>query len=221
MTVNVRDLLSEHDARALLGLPVGYEAPSEEELVAEAERVVRRNFELGDELAHLAEQGLVPSPIWEVKGGILHARMAVLPPVYRTRYHEPDGALVLGEHAALSMVAEVLPWMVDDPVGASVALEDTLRAWLDDTAPVRSLELPAQGHTRLLTILLADIARKGAAGLDTLEWLASLGLPFEEARDDDDPTPEEIRVSMKEHLHAMWEEERGWLRKAFGQGQGD
>lgn len=213
---NVRDLLSEHDARALLGLPAGTRLPDEDALVREAERIVAKNLELAAEASGLSEQGLLVSPIWEAKGGVAQVRMAVLPPIFRTRYHEPEGLHVLREPAAIGIVAEVLPWMVDDPVGASVALEDTLRVWLDDTAPVRSLGEPVGGHTRLLSILLADIARKGAAGLDTLEWLGSIGLPIEDARDDDDPSELEVRAAMKEHLQAMWEEERSWLRAAFG-----
>lgn len=212
---NLRDLLSEHDARALLGIPAGYQPPGEDALLAEAQRIVEKNFALARELTPLADQGLLLSPIWESKSGVAHARLSVLPAGFRSRYYEPEGALVLDEPHALGIVAEVVPWMIDDPVGASVALEDTLRVWLDDTAPVRSLEEPLHGHTRLLTILLADIARKGAAGLDTLEWLGSIGLPVEDARDDDDPSPEEIRASMKAHLEAMWEEERAWLRAAF------
>ncbi len=212
---NVRDLLSERDARALLGLPADCSLPGQEDLEAEAARIVERNLALSIELGPLTDQGLLLSPIWETKKGLGHVRLAVLPARFRTRYFEAEGAEVLHEPHAIAIVAEVLPWLVDDPVGAAVALEDTLRAWLDDTAPVRSLEQPIAGHTRLLSILLADIARKGSAGLDTLEWLASLGLPFEEAREADDPSPDEIRASMKEHLEAMWEEERAWLRAAF------
>lgn len=211
-----RKLLSENDARALLALPKGHTLPSEAALLEHASLIVAKNLALAKELEPLREQGLQLSPVWEVKSGITQVRLAVLPPVFRSRYFEDEGAEVLGEQAALEMVVDVLPWMVDDPVGAAFALESTYRTWQDDTAPVRSLELPYEGHFRLLSLLLADIARKGSAGLDILEWLGSIGLPIEESRDPDDPPADEVRASMKRHLEAMWREEREWRRAAFG-----
>lgn len=211
-----RKLLSENDARALLALPKGHVLPPEEQLLRDAARIVETNLGLAKELAAVADQGLQPSPIWEPKQGVTQVRMAVLPPVFRTRYFEGEGREILAEPVALQMVVDVLPWMTEDPVGAAFALENTYRAWHDETAPVRSLELPYEGHFRILSLLLADIARKGAAGLDTLEWLGSIGLPIDESRDPDDPTEEEIRKSMKGHLDAMWAEELGWRRDAFG-----
>ena len=211
-----RKLLSENDARALLALPKGHVLPPEEVLLRDAARIIETNLALAKELVPVAEQGLQPSPIWEPKQGVTHVRMAVLPPVFRGRYFDGEGAQVLAEPVAIQMVVDVLPWMTEDPVGAAFALENTYRAWHDDTAPNRSLDLPYEGHFRLLSLLLADIARKGAAGLDTLEWLGSIGLPIDESRDPDDPPEEAIRASMKVHLDAMWAEERAWRREAFG-----
>lgn len=211
-----RKLLSEADARALLALPRSHVLPSEDELLDDARRIVAKNLELADELGPLREQGLQLSPVWEAKGGVVQVRLAVLPAVFRSRYFEGEAAEVLREPVAIEMVVDVLPWMVDDPVGAAFALESTYRTWQDDTAPVRSIEVPYRGHYRLLSLLLADIARKGSAGLDVLEWLGSIGLPVEESRDEDDPPAEEIRASMKAHLEAMWAEERRWKDAAFG-----
>ncbi|MFO0549637.1 MAG: hypothetical protein U0271_14685 [Polyangiaceae bacterium] len=212
--------MSIHDARALLALPKDYVAPSAEELLADAQRIVAKNLELGEETARLADQGLLVSPIWELGPGDGEAqvmvRLAVLPASFRGRYFEAEGREVLGEPAALELVCDVLSWLLEDPIGAVFALEDTLRVWLDDTAPTRTLDVPYRGHYKLLSLLLADIARKGAAGLDTLEWIGSIGLPIEESREPDDPPVERIVADMKLHLDEMWEEERRWLSRAFG-----
>jgi len=212
---DARQLLSEVDARVLLGLPKGGAVPDESTLSADAEAIVTQNLALAREVEHLGEQGLLLSPVWESNAGVAQARMAVRPPSFRTRYFEPEGLEVLRDSEAIDAVVDVVPWMMDDPVGAAVALDDTLRAWRDDTAPVRSLGVAMKPHTRLLSLLLADVARKGAAGLDTLEWLASLGVPIAELRDDGDPSEDEIRASMKANLRAMWDDERGWMRAAF------
>jgi len=211
-----RKLLSEQDARALLGLPRGHTLPAADVLLGDVARIVEVNLGLGKELAPLAEQGLLPSPLWEPKDGATQVRLAVLPPVFRGRYFEGEGAEVLAEPYAREIVVEVLEWMVADPVGAAFALEDTYRTWHDATAPVRSLALPYEGHFRLLSLLLADIARKGAAGLDTLQWLGSIGLPIEESREPDDPPAPEIVAAMKKNLDGMWAEERAWRLAAFG-----
>lgn len=209
--------LSEEEARRFLALPEDFSLPDDDDaLIADAKRVVEINLELGLELTNLSKQGLQLSPIWEQQDGQCHARLAVLPPVFRSRYFEAPGAEGWIRPPTFRMVAEVLPWMIDDPIGAAYALEDTHRAWYDAEAPTRPLEIPYRGHLRTLSLVLADLGRKGAAGFTTLEWLASIGLPFEESREDDDPTPEEIRASMKQGTRAMWSQEQGWIRAAFG-----
>jgi hypothetical protein len=217
-----RKKLSVAEARALLGV-TSLEIPSEDQLREDAALVIARTLELGDEVAHLKEQGLQPSPIWELDpspagGGAprVRARLAVLPVQFRTRYFEGEGRATLDDPAAVQLACEALPWLLDDPVGAAVALENTLRVWLDETGPTRPLDLPYRSHLRLLSLLLADLARKGSAGLSDLEWLASLGLPIEDLREEDDPPEVEIREGAKAKLQELWMEERGWLRAAFG-----
>lgn len=218
---DLRALLSMQEARGLLALPEDCQVPETADLLADAELILSTNHAVAKETAHLVANGLQVSPIWDVgtKAGAtapVLVRMAVLPVEFRSRYFEGEGAEVLGERAAIELVCDVVPWLADDPVGAAFALEDTLRVWLDDTAPTRTLEIPYRGHYKLLSLLLADIARKGSAGLDSLEWLGSIGLPIEESRDADDPPTEQIRANMKLHLQDMWEQERRWLAKAFG-----
>jgi hypothetical protein len=121
------------------------------------------------------------------------------------------GRLVLSKPGVRTLVAELMPWMAEDPVGAAAALEDTLELWTTDDATLRPLESPYGGHYKLLSLMLADIARKADAGLDTLDWIASLGLPVEEFRDDDDPSAAQIHERMEARVDAMWAQEDAWL----------
>ena len=82
---------------------------------------------------------------------------------------------------------------------------------MSDDAPLRPLEALYAGHFKLLSLMLADIARKADAGLDTLDWIVSLGLPVEEFCDDDDPPASEIHARMEERMDAMWAQEDAWL----------
>ena len=83
-------------------------------------------------------------------------------------------------------------------------------------SPVFPLEALYAGHFKLLSLMLADIARKADAGLDTLDWIASLGLPVEEFRDDDDPPADQIHERMEARMDAMWAQEDAWLDSALG-----
>jgi hypothetical protein len=214
-----REKLSIAEACALLGITTRT-VPDDAELAADAQLILERTFQLGDEVAHLKEQGLQPSPVWELdpSGGAprVRARLAVLPIQFRSRYFEGDGRATLDDPAAVQLACEALPWLLEDPVGATVALENTLRVWLDETGPTRPLDLPYRSHLRLLSLLLADLARKGSVGLSDLEWLTSIGLPVEDLREEDDPPEVEIREGAKAKLQELWVEERGWLRAAFG-----
>lgn len=217
---SARDRISADEARTVLGLYADVSA-SVDELTADVDVIVAENLSLATRTDKLREQGLQPSPVWELTPDDagrprLVARLAVLPASFRGRYFEEPGRAVLDDAASRELVAEVFDEVAADPVGALVALESTLRAWLDDTAPTRQLTLASKPQHRLLTLLLADIARKGAAGLDDLEWMLSIGLDPEELRDDDSPPIAELRGSSDRKLRAMWAEERAWLAAAFG-----
>ncbi len=205
------DPSTDDDARALLGLPMAYVLPATEVLVAEARIIVHTNLTLARELS---VQGLGISPIWERKGSRAAVRATVLPAQFASRYFTGGGRLVVGKAGVRTLVAELMPWMAEDPSGAAAALEDTLEAWTAEDAPLRPLESPYGGHYKLLSLMLADIARKADAGLDTLDWIASLGLPVEEFRDDDDPSASEIHARMEARMDAMWAQEDGWLESA-------
>lgn len=205
------DRPSDDVARTLLGLPMAYLLPASAVLVAEARLIVDTNLALARELS---VQGLGISPIWERKGSRAAVRASVLPPEFNNRYFTGGGAVVLAKASVRTLVAELMPWMAEDPAGAAVALEDTLEVWTSEDAPLRPLESPYGGHYKLLSLMLADIARKADAGLDTLDWIASLGLPVEEFRDDDDPPAEEIQSRMEARMDAMWTQEDAWLESA-------
>jgi hypothetical protein len=198
-------------ARALLGLPMAYVLPPTAVLVAEARRIVDTNLALARELS---AQGIGISPIWERKGSRAAVRAALLPAEFASRYFTGGGLVVLGKESVRTLVAELMPWMAEDPGGAAVALDDTLELWISEGAPLRELESPYGGHYKLLSLMLADIARKADAGLDTLDWIASLGLPVEEFRDDDDPSADEIHARMEMRVDTMWAQEDAWLGSA-------
>jgi hypothetical protein len=86
--------------------------------------------------------------------------------------------------------------------------------WTFEGAPLHPVESPYGGHYKLLSLMLADIARKADAGLDTLDFIASLGLPVEEFREGDDPEADEIHARMEARMDAMWAQEDAWLATA-------
>lgn len=191
---------------------MAYVVPATTVLVADARRIVETNLALARESG---ESGIAVSPIWERHGSRAAVRAAMLPPEFAGRYFTGGGLVVIGKPGVRTLVAELMPWMAQDPSGAAVVLEDTLDVWTSDDAPLRPLESPYAGHYKLLSLMLADIARKGAAGLDTLDWIASLGLAVEEFREDDDPPASQIEERMEARMDAMWTQEDEWLEAAL------
>lgn len=213
----VRSRRTQEEARLLLGLPSAITLPDELALTEETRELVLTTLKLDAELVHLSAQGLQLSPIREPRDGLVQARLIVAPPALRSRFFAGEDAREALESAdLLRLVAELVPWMVDDPIGGALALEDTHRLWFDADGPTRSLGAPYRGHEKVLSLLLADAVRKAAAGFSTLEWLSSLGLPIEEWREPDDPSEEQIRADAKELFDAMRAEERAWMKAAFG-----
>ncbi len=212
-----RTSLDGPQALAFLGLPMPWAPPPVEELERDARAIARQTLTFALDLAPLAASGLQLSPIWEEREGSVQLRLAVVPRELRTRYFEGEGAQeALQDPELFRLVAEVAEWIASDPVGGAFALDDTHRIWFDAEGPVRALGLPYRPHYKLLSLLIADGVRKLAFGLGTLEWLATLGLPIEEMRDDDDPPAAEIRANADDALAEMWAEEARWTRAAFG-----
>lgn len=202
------DRPSDNDARALLGLPMAYLLPPTEVIAADARRIVETNLALARDLS---EQGIGISPIWERQGSHAAVREVLLPAEFARRYFTGGGLVVLGKPGVRTLVAELMPWMAEDPGSAAVALDDTRETWMSEDAPMRPLAALYGGHFKLLSLMLADLARKADAGFDTLDWIASLGLPVEEFRDDDDPSASQIHERMESRMDAMWAEEDAWL----------
>lgn len=211
-----RTSLSREQALAFLGLPERFEPAAGEELERDARAIATRTLGFDLELAELTASGLQLSPIWEARADIVQLRLAVVPRELRTRYYEGDGAReALEDPELFRLAAELVEWIAGDPVGGAFALDDTHRVWFDAEGPVRTIALPFRPHYKVLSLLLADGVRKLSSGLTTLEWLATLGLPIEEMRDEEDPSPTEIRASADEALSEMWAEEAAWTRAAF------
>lgn len=205
------DRPTDDDARVLLGLPMAYVLPATSVLVAQARLIVDTNHALARERS---EQGCLVSPIWERKGSRAAVRVVQLPGEFASRYFAGGGRTVLGKKGVHTLVAELMPWMAEDPRFAAAALEDTLDLWTSEDAPLEPIESPYGGHYELLSLMLADIARKADAGLDTLDWIASLGLSVEEFCEDDDPPASAIHARMEERMEAMWAQEDGWLERS-------
>lgn len=221
--VEERSLLTEAQARAFLELDGSAELPDEETLLADAEQIVEVHAAVARETAALGAQGLQLSPIWEVRAALtppeVRARLAVRAPSIRARTLSVEAFDALDD-AFIDALIVALRWLVDDPIGAAHALENTHKLWFDREAPSRVVDVPARPHLRVLTMSLADLARKHSAGFTPLEWLASLGLPLAEIREEvgaeTDRDDASIQRSMRDRTVAMWAEELRWQKKAFG-----
>ena len=214
--VDARGFLSVGEARRFLGWPEGASLPDHDTLLAQSKLVVAKNRELMRRQSKLGQAGLLVSPIWELEGTLLHARLAVLPAVFLGRYFEGEACDALDDEALLELVVELLPAVLSDPVGAAFALGDVHRVWYDATAPRRAVVGLEGGHLRALSMLLGDAARKLSAGLDELEWMSTLGLPVDELVEELERPVEAISEAALAKTQAMWSEEAGWVRAAFG-----
>lgn len=193
-----------------LGIPEGYELPSEDTLKASLREIVRTNLLLDRELA---PKGLMVSPVWESHGGNAAVRAVVAPKQFRDRYYAGKGAAALLDRGMASAIIGVLRWLSDTPEDAALALADTFAFWISADAPIRSLERTYEPHMMLLSLLCADLARKNAAGMTVMELLASLGIPLDTHDPAVDPPIPRIKESMRAKFEAMHEEEAAWVRR--------
>lgn len=190
--------------------------PAEGALVDDARRIVERNRALWRRQSKLGQVGLLVSPIWELDGGSLVARLAVLPDGFLGRYFTGEASECLDDDELLRLVAELVPVLASDPVGAAFALEDVHRVWYDESGPRRALVGLGGAHLRLVSMVLADAARKLGSGLDELEWMSTLGLPLEELVDELDRPVAAIQAEARSKMESLWAEEAAWVREAFG-----
>lgn len=204
--------LSDVEGRAFLELPEGYVLPPVDELVQDARAMIQTNVVLHHELS---PKIIGISPIWEEMDGNAVVRTTVVPPEFEARYFSGGGLGTLSNLSVLEMVAELLEWFVEDPGGVAVVLNDTHNVWYSEEAPVRPLGFPYKGHFKLLSLTLADLARKGDAEFNALEWFASLGLPLDEFRHPEDPPAAVIKENMRQRMQQMWDEENDWYGNAL------
>jgi hypothetical protein len=200
---------NDAEGRAFLHLPAELVAPDSDMLVQDARATLLHNLTLHNEAK---ESGVFVSPVWENKEGVTMLRAAVVPPQVASRYFEGRGLASMRDATVIEMIADVLPMLLEHPGEASHALEGTHDLWFHEEAPVRSLTIPYKGHFKLLTLLLADLARKVGAGMNEIEWLTSVGVLDAFHDPSVDPPAEVVRENTKQKLAAMIAEEEAWMR---------
>jgi hypothetical protein len=201
--------LDDEQARAFLDIPPGFAAPELEAIVQDSRATLLHNLTLYTEAK---ENGVIVSPIWENQEGKAALRQADLPPEIAARYFEGKGLASLKDATVLEMVGDVILMLLEQPSEAASVLEATHDLWVRSDAPVRSLQIPYKGHFKIMTIVLADLARKVSAGFGELEWLASLGL-LEAFHDPaHDPPADQILGLAKELTAKMHADEAAWMK---------
>ena len=200
---------AEDAARAKLHLPKELEIPEIEALEDDIRATLLHTVSLRKALS---DTGIVCSPIWEGFAGEAAVRAAVVPPEVVTRHNEGAGVRALADATVVTMLADVVAILLEDPVSAVKVLGPTETLWISPEAPVRSLETPYKAHFKLLTLVVADFIRKIGAGFTELEWIASLGL-LEAFHDPaGDPTKPSVLATTHDKTAAMCAAEEEWMR---------
>jgi len=160
----------------------------------------------------LEDTAIVCSPIWEGHAGEAAVRAAVVPEQVVTRHNEGAGMRALTDPSVVTMLADIIAILIEDPEGAVKVLGPTETLWMSEDAPVRSLEMPYKPHYRVLTLVIADFTRKIGSGFTEDEWIASLGL-LEAFHDPvSDPPKDAILAVTRAKIAAMCSEEADWMR---------
>lgn len=198
------------DARTMLHLPEKFEMPEPDAIVQDARAILLHAFSLRKELG---TSEVVISPIWEDHEGQASVRAAIVPPAIVTRYFEGPGLTSLRDAGVMQMLGDVVGMLLEDPEGAAKVLAPTEQLWVSPEAPVRALDLPYKPHFKVLTLAIADLARKVGAGFTELEWIASLGLLDAYHDPSSDPPREEVLTATSAKTLAMCAEEAAWMRE--------
>lgn len=197
------------EGRARLQLPEDFVLPTVDEVVQDARAILLHTLSLRKELD---ATGIVLSPIWEGHVGEAAVRAAVVPKEVVTRYYEGPGLGSLRDAGVLEMLCEIAVMLLEQPDEAARVLSTTEELWFHEGSPVRSLEVPFKPHFKLLTLVIADLARKAGAGFGELEWIASLGLLDAFHDPDSDGPREAILASTRDKTQSMCAEEEAWMR---------
>ncbi len=201
--------LTDAEGIAFLQVPQGFVIPETDVIIQDARAMLLHNLTLHSEVR---ESGILVSPIWEDHQGQASLRAALVPAGVAARYFEGPGLASLRDASVLEMVADVIPMLLESPAAAARALETTHQLWISEDAPVRGLQMPYKGHFKILTLLLADLARKVSAGFSELEWLASIGVLGAFHDPAQDPPVEQVMASTRERFAKMIAEEEAWMR---------
>lgn len=202
-------------SRAMLHLPETFDIPDADTIVQDARAILLHALSLRKELA---EGEIVVSPVWEGQGGQAAVRAALVPPQVVTRYFEGKGIASLRDAGVMGMLADVAVMLLEEPDAAAEVLAATEQLWISPEAPVRTIDVPYKPHFKLLTLVIADLARKVGAGFSELEWIASLGLLDAYHDPASDPPRDEVLSQTAAKTLAMCAEESEWMR-AHVQGQ--
>jgi hypothetical protein len=203
--------------RAFLDLPEGYALPDVDHLIQDARAILLHTVNLRTETR---ASGLQISPVWENHGGQAALRATVVPAEVEARHFEGKGMAALRNPEALTMIADSVEILADEPAVAAQALVMTASIWISEEAPVRPLGMPYKGHFKLLTLVIADFLRKVDAGFDELEWLTSIGLLSAYHNPDEDPPVEKIRAAAREKTLRLVAEEDAWMAAFMSKAEG-
>jgi len=203
--------------RAFLELPEGYALPDVDHLIQDARAILLHTVSLRKETG---SSGLQISPVWENHDGQAALRAAVVPPEVEARHFEGRGMNSMRNPEALTMIADAVEILADEPAVAAQALAMTASLWISEGAPVRPLGLPYKGHFKLLTLVIADFLRKVGAGFDELEWLTSIGLLSAYHNPDEDPPAEQVRAAARDKTLALVAQEEAWMAAFVSKAEG-
>ncbi len=209
MASHSEETLSFEEHLAFWCLTENFELPSEAQLISDAKFIVETNFALDSKLR---EKGIALCPVWESDGEEtrVFVRCSLLPEPFLNTYFS-DAENDLRDPRIHQLVARLLPQLFEDISMATAALDDTLKLWLDVDAPTRELKVPYQGHYMMLSALLLDLARKGSAGMNLQEWLASLGMTESLCDPRAVPSFDALHASMQDKMEQLWDMEDAWL----------
>lgn len=200
---------SDAAARKLLDLPAAFDVPSADLVVQDARAILLQMLSLRKDVEG---SGMILSPVWENVSGQASMRAAIVPRQVAARFYEGPGLKALRDATVMDMMGDVVVMLLEDPKGAARVLARTEQLWISESAPTRSLQLPFKPHFKVLTLVVADFARKIGAGFSELEWLASLGLLEAYHDPSGDPPKPEVLAATNAKTAAMCAEEEEWMR---------
>ncbi len=196
-------------ARKLLDLPATFDLPAADAVVQDARAILLQMLSLRKDVE---SSGMILSPIWENVSGQASMRAAIVPRQVAARFYEGPGLASLRDATVMDMVGDVVVMLLEDPEAAAKVLAATEQLWISESAPTRSLQLPFKPHFKVVTLVIADFARKIGAGFSELEWIASMGLLGAYHDPSGDPPKAEVLASTHAKTAAMCAEEAEWMR---------